>query len=170
MNDIIEKAINGDKEAFIEAVDKCTPTLYKLGYKLGMNDEDTGDAMQDTILSAYEKISTLKNPQYFKTWLIRIFINRCNSIRKKNKKIISIDSIKEQLSSHVKSHNDNLELNEAINNLSYDYKTVIVLYYIMGFTIKEMCSILDKKEGTIKSQLSRARNELRKYYTISEEA
>ena len=170
MNDLVEKAIHGDKEAFISAIDKCTPILYKLGYKLGMNDEDTGDAMQDTILAAYEKILTLKNPEYFKTWLIRIFINRCNSIRKKNKKIISIDNLKDTMSVNDRDHNDNLELNEAINNLSYDYKTVIVLYYIMGFTIKEMCSILDKKEGTIKSQLSRARNELRKFYKVSEEA
>lgn len=72
MNDLVEKAIHGDKEAFISAIDKCTPILYKLGYKLGMNDEDTGDAMQDSILSAYEKISILKNPEYFKTWLIEI--------------------------------------------------------------------------------------------------
>ena len=108
MNDLVEKAIHGDKEAFISAIDKCTPILYKLGYKLGMNDEDTGDAMQDTILAAYEKIWTLKNPEYFKTWLIRIFINRCNSIRKKNKKIISIDNLKDTMSVNDRDHNDNL--------------------------------------------------------------
>ncbi|MEG1002846.1 MAG: sigma factor-like helix-turn-helix DNA-binding protein, partial [Clostridium sp.] len=61
----------------------------------------------------------------------------------------------------------NLELKESINYLRKDYKIVITLYYIMGFSIKEISMTLNEKEGTVKSRLSRARNELRDYYSIT---
>lgn len=165
MQVLIEKALKGDHGAFIEIIEKSTGQLYKVGRAILKNDDDIGDALQETIMIAYEKLHTLKEPKYFNTWLVRILINRCNYIISKNRKVISLDDV------NTLTYKDNgfksLELNEAINELKEDYRIAITLYYIMGFSVKEICSILDEKEGTIKSRLCRARNDLREFYGVS---
>ncbi|MEG1482250.1 sigma-70 family RNA polymerase sigma factor [Clostridium sp.] len=162
---LILKAIKGDKEAFIKAINSSTPSLYKMSRTMIRNDEDIADIIQDTILTAYEKINTLKEPKYFNTWIIRILINKCNLHLKRNKNLINIDEVYNISSKDTDFKN--LELKESINYLRKDYKIVITLYYIMGFSIKEISMTLNEKEGTVKSRLSRARNELRDYYSIT---
>ncbi|EGT3616991.1 sigma-70 family RNA polymerase sigma factor [Clostridium perfringens] len=163
---LIEKALEGDHEAFIEIINKSTKQMYGIGKSILKKDEDIGDAIQETIMIAYEKLHTLKEPKYFNTWLIRILINRCNYISNRNKKVISIEDIN-VVSSYKENGIRDLELKEAINELKEPYRVVITLYYIMGFSIKEISSILDEKEGTIKSKLSRARNDLRDFYGVN---
>lgn len=165
MQELIEKALGGEQEAFIEIINKSTGQMYRIGKSILKNDEDVGDAMQETIMIAYERLHTLKEPKFFNTWLIRILINRCNYILNRNKKIISIDDI--NAVSYKEKGIINLELNEAINQLKEDYRIVITLYYIMGFSVKEISAILDDKEGTIKSRLCRARNDLRDFYGVN---
>ncbi len=80
MEILIYKAQRGDREAFIKAINICTKQLYKMGKTMRLDDEDIGDAMQEIILIYYKKINTLKEPKFFKTWAVRIFINQCNSI------------------------------------------------------------------------------------------
>lgn len=165
MQDLIEKALGGEQGAFIEIINGSTEQMYRIGKSILKNDEDVGDAMQETIMIAYERLHTLKEPKFFNTWLIRILINRCNYILNRNKKIISIDDI--NTISYKEKGIRNLELNEAINELKKDYRIVITLYYIMGFSVKEISAILDEKEGTIKSRLCRARNDLRDFYGVN---
>ncbi|MGG5461348.1 RNA polymerase sigma factor [Clostridium sp. B9] len=165
MQVLIEKALKGDHEAFIEIIEKSTGQLYKAGRAILKNDNDIGDALQETIMIAYEKLHTLKEPKYFNTWLVRILINRCNYIISKNRKVISLDDV--NTLTYKDNGFKNLELNEAINELKEDYRVAITLYYIMGFSVKEICSILDEKEGTIKSRLCRARSDLREFYGVS---
>ena len=59
------------------------------------NDEDAADAMQDTILTCFEKIHTLKNPEYFKTWMTRILINECNKIHRHYKNFSRAEELPE---------------------------------------------------------------------------
>ena len=61
--------------------------LYKVASKLLQKDEDVADAMQEAITVAYEKIHTLKNEEYFNTWICKILINTCNGILNKKQKI-----------------------------------------------------------------------------------
>lgn len=154
-------------EAFIKAMNTINTQLYKMGKTLLKNDEDIGDAIQETILTAYEKLPTLKEDKYFNTWVTRIFINKCNLILNKKKSTINIEEAY-FIGKKDKSLLD-IELKEAIQSLDKKYKIVISLYYIMGFSLKEICSILNEKEGTIKSRLCRGRNALRKFYNFNEE-
>lgn len=74
MQKIIDKAVQGDVEAFLELMDRNTLSMYKVARAILKNDHDTADAIQDTILNCFEKIHTLKKHEYFKTWMIRILI------------------------------------------------------------------------------------------------
>ena len=86
MNEIlIRKAKKGDKDAFCRLIDENVQSMYKVAVAYLKNDEDVADAIQDTILSCYENLKSLKQNRYFKTWMIRILINKCKDmIQKKN--------------------------------------------------------------------------------------
>ena len=82
MIQLVKRSIAGDADAFLELMEKNSLAMYKVARGILDNDEDAADAMQDTILTCFEKIHTLKNPEYFKTWMIRILINECNKIHR----------------------------------------------------------------------------------------
>ena len=90
MEVLVRKAKKGDEEAFIKLIDNYMLQMYKVAKSRMSNEEAIGDAIQETIMSAFKNIKQLKRPEYFNTWLIRILINNCNSIMK-DKKIDYID-------------------------------------------------------------------------------
>ena len=166
---MIKKAQKGDKEAFIKLIEKCTQDMYKVAKARLNSEEDIGDAIQETILSAYKNICVLKNANYFKTWLIRILINKCNDIIANNKNIVYVEeyyesSIKNEILADKDKFENNIAFKEILENLSETYRVVVVLYYVNGFNTREISEILNEKEGTIKSRLSRAREKLREFY------
>lgn len=86
MNEIlIRKAKKGDKDAFCRLIDENVQSMYKVAAAYLKNDEDVADAIQDTILSCYENLKSLKQNRYFKTWMIRILINKCKDMIQKKK-------------------------------------------------------------------------------------
>ena len=156
MDILIKKAIKGDSEAFISLIDKHELTMYKTAKAILNNEEDSGDAIQETILSAYKSISNLKNSKYFKTWLTRILINKCNDIVRANKNIVFIDKYtKEEF--YEEDIDGRLEFDECFERLRSDYKLVLSLYYVDGFNTREISELLNENENTIKSRLSRGR-------------
>lgn len=166
---IIKKAQKGDKEAFIQAINEYMGQMYKVAKSRLSSDNDVGDAIQETILSAYKSLSKLKEPRHFKTWIIRILINKCNDIGIRNNNVTYIEDYTEISNSvNMESKNENIEdrldFIKTLEILNEDYRTVIILYYVNGFTTKEISETLNEKEGTIKSRLSRARQKLRDYY------
>lgn len=165
INKLVKKAKKGDGDAFVFLVKQYEITMYRTAKRLLRNDEDVADVMQETIISAYEKLHTLKNNAYFKTWLYKILINKCNDLLNKKKDVTEIDL--HTLPQTTKSPFEKLELEDALNSLNETYKLALTLYYIVGLSIKEIGEFLDEPEGTIKSRLSRAKTILRtNYYKI----
>ena len=84
----LELAKQGDYEALEREINKIKYKLYKTGMAILKNDEDVCDALQETLISIYKNINRLEKNEYFSTWAIRILINKCNDIIRKNKTII----------------------------------------------------------------------------------
>ena len=80
MNTLIRKAQHQDEESFVTLMESNAKDMYKIAYAILSNNEDVADAIQDTILSCWEKLHTLKQEEYFKTWMTKILINKCNDI------------------------------------------------------------------------------------------
>lgn len=95
MIQLVKRSISGDADAFLELMEKNSLEMYKVARGILDNDEDAADAMQDTILTCFEKIHTLKNPEYFKTWMIRILINECNKIHRHYKNFSRAEELPE---------------------------------------------------------------------------
>ena len=76
------------KDAFIREVREAEAMLYHVSKSILKNDSDCGDAVQETLLKAYEKLPTLKREKFFRTWITRILINECKGILRRRKNVI----------------------------------------------------------------------------------
>ena len=81
MKELISRAQSGDPEAFIQLIELNKQSLYKVAKGYFSERMDVEDAISETVSVCWEQISTLRNPEFFKTWLIRILINKCNDIK-----------------------------------------------------------------------------------------
>jgi len=162
MEFLVQKAKAKNSEAFVQLMESQMKNMYKIAWSYLKNDDDAADAIQDTILTCYEKIDTLEKNKYFKTWMTRILINKCKAMLNNRKEVAMEESILEnQLS---QSDYSDLEWNELLSLLDEKYRIVVLLYYAEGFKVKEISQILDVKESTIQSRLARAREKISKEY------
>ena len=165
MKDKIDKLVcrakERDPDAFTLLIDGQVQGMYKIAISILRNDEDAADAIQETILTLWEKLDTLKEIRYFKTWMTRILINHCYTILKKNSKRVYMEELPET-PTEFESHQ--LEWQEALSVLNENYRLIVTLYYVQGFKTKEIAKILDIPDNTVRTRLARARAQLEKYY------
>ena len=147
------------KDVFIKEVRDAEAMLYHISKSILKNDSDCGDAVQETILKAYEKLPTLKKEKYFRTWITRILINECKGILRKRKNVIPYEEYMDNM--RLTEEDSYSHLYMAIMELPEDLRILVTLYYLEGFSQKEISEALDIPEGTIKSRLSRAREFLK---------
>lgn len=165
----ISKEIKCTPEAFENLVISQKSKLYKTGMAILKNDDDTCDAIQETLISAYKNFKNLQNIEYFNTWITRILINKCYDILRKNKKVSYINKEMEidSNTSYYDIYKSESQVERVLNLIDSDLKLVSVLYYYDEYSIKEISELLNIPEGTVKSRLSRARDKM--YNILKEE-
>ena len=136
--------------------------LYRVAKGIVFQDCDLEDAIQETILKAWQGLSSLKRDELFKTWLIRILINECYTIlRQRNK--TSLELAQNQAGQFRETSTDQrIDIWNALKRLDPDMRTVLILYYFEDISYKEIARILEVQEGTVKSRLSRAKEKIGK--------
>lgn len=150
-----------DPDAFTSLMDGQIQGMYKIARAILQNDEDAADAIQETILTCWEKLETLKVNHYFKTWMTRILINNCYTILKQNQKVTYMDELPEMQTDLDRYE---FEWQEALAVLNENYRLIVTLYYVQGFKTREIAKILDIPDNTVRTRLARARAQLEKYY------
>lgn len=145
------------KQTFTQLVLESEQMLYRISMSMLKNESDCQDAIQTAILTAFEKLGTLKKEEYFKTWLVRILINTCNKQLNAKKKQAEIN---ENITVSTSSQEE-VEVQLALEALPQKIRHVVVLYYIEQFTTKEISSILKIPKGTVLSRLSKGRELLK---------
>ena len=164
MEELVKRAKNNDEEAFDEIILSIEKEMYLIAKARLNSDDDIADAMQEAILSCYKNIHKLRDNSLFKSWAIRILINKCNDIYKRRKRnIVSIE--KDNIEIEDKTNDEsNLSFYILIRSLNEEEKTILTLYYYFKYTTKEISKILKINENTIKSKIIRAKNKLKKEY------
>lgn len=154
---LIKKAQKQDTDAFIQLIEENKTALYKVAKSCLKNEEDIADAMQDTVLSAFEHIGELRSVSFFKTWLTRILLNHCNDIIRKQSRMVSMEEAEEPAGSLIES---DYEFYDLLRELPEKDRTIFLLYYGEGFNTREISEILQWNENTVRSRLSRGRKKL----------
>ena len=109
-----------NKNQFTTQVLDAEKSLYHIAKSILRNDEDCADAMQNAVLHAYEKLHTLRNEKYFKTWLTRILINECNRILRSRKISVPYDEYFE--TQEQEQQEDYPEVYEAVMEMADTYR------------------------------------------------
>lgn len=146
------------KEQLGNLVIDLQESLYRIAKTVLYNDADCMDAMQEAIVKAFSGLCALKHDSYAKTWLVRILLNECYMIMRKEKKLVPLEAASEQMVYEQKDYQD---LYTAVLNLPEAMRTAIVLYYAEGFSVKEIARIQETTESAVKNRLFRARSKLR---------
>ena len=155
MKDLIERAKAGDSAAFVELMEGQKSVMYKVARSYLRNDADAADAMSETVLACFEKLGSLRQPQYFRTWLVRILIRKCQDILRDRRRSVPLDEIA-QVGRDDPGH-ARVEFLDLLDSLDEKYRTVLLLYYGEGFTVGEIAQAMDLKVETVKTRLKRAR-------------
>ena len=158
----VNEPSNSNPEAFERLINTVKVKLYKTGMAILKNDDDVCDAIQETLMSAYKNFGSLKEVQFFDTWITRILINKCYDIIKKNKKVAYLNEQMEVEAneSYYDRYKEDSTVERVLSQINPELKLVTVLYYYDEFSVKEISEMLNIPEGTVKSRLARARDKM----------
>ncbi len=159
-----------DKETFAGLVIDSTDSLYRVSKSILKNDADCEDAVSEAIVKAFGNLASLKKDKHAKTWLTRILINECFHIRKQRKKVTLLSEEDAWVLERREENSGNLleverysELYHFIGKLKENQRLAVILYYYEGYSVKEIASIMEVTQGTVRSRLGRARKILKQY-------
>lgn len=161
---LIEEAKNKNPDAFDQLMRTQLQSMYRIAISMLQNEEDAADAIQETTLKCWQKIGQLKNGEYFQTWLTRILINQCKDILKDRKKFVSVEEFPEIV------HEDNYftnEWKELLSSLNEKYRIVMELYYVDGFSTKEIAGMLHITDMNVRSRMARGRKQLEQFLSVN---
>ena len=169
--------VSKDYKIFEDELFPHADALYNFAFHLTYNSEDANDLVQETYLKAFNFINSYQTGTNAKAWLFKILNNAfINEYRKKVKQPNKVDY--EDIAAYHDTDDDSYigfvdlrqelfqdligdEITTALNNLPVDFRTIILLCDIEGFTYEEISKIMDIPIGTVRSRLHRARNMLK---------
>ncbi len=145
---------------FNNILKKYGDTIYYIALMHTKNEMDAQDIVQDVFLKYAQRQEVFESEEHRKAWLIRVTVNMCINLNKSAWATKNTE-LKEEILPSVKSPEDNNYIQEAVFKLPEKYRMVVHLFYFEGYSIKEISSITGQKENAVKTQLSRARNQLK---------
>jgi RNA polymerase sigma-70 factor, ECF subfamily len=179
---LVSRAQSGDSAAFSELVSRYQNKIYRLAKHITQNDEDAEDVLQEAFLKAYEHLDGFQGNSKFYTWIVRIAVNEALMKLRKRKTDRTVpldepvDTGEEMVNREIAVWEDNPEqrysreemqgiLNEAVESLKPDFRTVFVLRDIEELSTEETAEALNISVPAVKSRLLRARLALREKLT-----
>lgn len=174
---IIEKVLAGDNNAFGELVEAYQDRVYNLALRMCGNADDAFDLAQEAFFRAWRGLSGFQFESAFSTWLFRLSSNVClDWLRAKKRRptvsLTTLDDEGEEVQLEIRdpgkgpeelllAAEDRKALAKALNELPVEYREILTLRAINDLSYEEISRILNLREGTVKSRLSRARLALR---------
>lgn len=179
---LVERAKRGNVEAFEQLIGQYEKKVYHVAFRLTGNHEDASDVAQEAFVRVYTSLPEFRGDSSFSTWLFRIVQNVCwDELRKrKRQRLTSLDEtvsgedgeIAKQIAADA---TDGPELalerietqrviQESISELDEEYRIVVVMRDIQGYSYNEISDALGINLGTVKSRLNRARNALKEKF------
>ena len=146
-----------DKDFYVQELEAHSETMYRVAFTLLHNDDACRDALQEAALKAWEKQGTLRNPQFFATWVTRILINVCHTYQRKQKRVTPLDAVPEPA---APAPDPALAL--ALDALPEKLRLPLVLRYSEGMDETEIAHTLRLSVSAVRGRLYRARVQLRK--------
>ncbi|MDO9574730.1 MAG: sigma-70 family RNA polymerase sigma factor [Candidatus Contubernalis sp.] len=161
---LVNKARQGNEKAFLALFQPLEGLIYRTAYLYMNNREDALDVVQETACRSYASIKKLREPGYFKAWVVRIAINCALDEIRKRKKVISLETL--PLKETLEAGEDpdlslSLSLLELLKTLPERNKTIVLLKFYHDFTLQMISEAMDLPLGTVKTILYQSLKKLR---------
>lgn len=167
----VEAVCAGDRGAFESIVDRYTGVLYSLAFRFTGRQEDAEDAVQEILLKAYDKLDRFESGRRFYPWLYAIAVNHLRNVRGKHRRRgddqdlpyedrVPTGEHRTPLADPERELESREELSlvqRAIDSLPSTYREVLILRQIQELSVSEVAEILQMPDGTVKTNLHRAR-------------
>jgi len=166
---LVTSTLRGDRQAFVQLVEKYQTPVYNLAYRMLGNPQDAEDAAQETFLRAYTQLATYQPARPFATWLLSIAAHYCIDQHRRGRANLSFDDLltvtdpagHEPLPDEVVLDRERqVEVQAALFSLPPRYRLLLVLRYWYDLSYAEMGEMLHLAEGTVKVGVFRAREAL----------
>lgn len=172
---LVDRARQGDLEAFEQLVAKYENRVFTIAYRYTGNYADASDLAQEAFIRFYRSIGSFRGESTLLTWLSRVVTNVCkDELRRRAKnKTVSMDEMTEKgqaldvegvirpLEETVLTKEWQEEIQQILNSLTEEHRTVIIMRDIQGYSYEEIALFLKCSLGTVKSRINRARNLLK---------
>lgn len=162
MDRLVRKARSGNKDAFVRLMEDNQLAMYRAAKAILHNETDVEDAIQEAICRAFYKLNTLREPKFFKTWLIRIVINCCYDILRQQKGLLPLEILPEE--GREEDMDTPLDVRQALQSLSENDRLILTLFYLNDMPVKEIAGLLSISEGAAKMRLSTGRKRFREIF------
>ncbi|WP_313340229.1 sigma-70 family RNA polymerase sigma factor [Sedimentibacter sp.] len=162
---LINNLKRGHEDAYRQVVEEYGNKLLRTCCLILKDREEAEDVVQETLIKIFQKLNTFKENSGLYTWIYTIALNLCRDRLRKKRELLSLEdewvNDAESVESYVEKNIDRELLRKELFEINSVYRETLVLFYFDNFSVKEISDILNEKEGTIKSRLSRGRNILK---------
>ena len=158
MNNIVLSAMSGDRDAYGQLYEKYALDMYRFALGICKNTYDAQDAVQETAVSVFKSMHSLKNPEKFKSYLFSALSNTCKKVLSKNNYTVDFED-----TGYTDSEIEfSIPVREALDKLNDVSKEIVLLSVVGGFKSHEIGKIMDLPSATVRTRLRRTLSQLRK--------
>ena len=182
---LVARCLQGDGFAFSRLVGLHEGMVVNLAQRLLGDREEARDLAQDVFLQVFRTLGRFQGRSSLKTWIYRITVNQCRNRqrwwrRRRRDKALSLEDLKPMDEARladaegvpafeqVARRETAQRVQDALLRLSFDHRSILVLREVEGLRCEEIATALGVPEGTVKSRLARAREQLRRLLLVSE--
>ena len=162
VENLVMKSKQGDTAAFGDLYEMFSRDMFRFAFYYTGSEAVAEDCVSEAVLIAFRKIGELKNISAFKSWLFRILRNCCVSSFRKKSREIPVESGESAVHSFDGEANEKISLKNALMRLPEAERELLILYYCVGYTSREISLMLTMNENTVRSKISRSTEKLKK--------
>ncbi len=153
-------------EEFMEWYEAIYPQMYRVAYYYMRNQHEAEDAVQDAVLTAYEKRYQLKDKEKFRSWMMTILVNRCKTRMKKwfqkNENVEEVSAAEERQLGREEDFATNAVVKQVFFQLEEEERLIVGLSIFGGYKGEEIAKMLGKNHSTVRSKYRRALQKMKK--------
>lgn len=162
MTDLVKRSKKGDKEAFAQLIDQNRQMLYNTALLVLRQEDDALDALQDAILACWENLPSLRKDRYFKTWLVKILLNKCRDVQRGKSHFAYVEELPE--SGDEPDWDTSMDVRRTMDKLGENDQLLLSLFYYDDFSVRQIANALSLSEGAVRTRLTRSRERFKKLY------
>lgn len=162
MTDLVKRSKKGDKEAFAQLIDQNRQMLYNTALLELRQEDDALDALQDAILACWENLPSLRKDRYFKTWLVKILLNKCRDVQRGKSHFAYVEELPE--SGDEPDWDTSMDVRRTMDKLGENDQLLLSLFYYDDFSVRQIADALSLSEGAVRTRLTRSRERFKKLY------